>query len=656
MRPLACQRGVGALPGRHSHALRAGRPARLRVVRPSATLGERLDDLEESVDDLRRPWYLRHPLAGLRQLKRFRDKLIRENLFDTSPPSLPSTDDSVPPRPERTDARTADGSYTDLEDPKMGMAGVRFGRNVPFEMAYPDPKLLEPNPREVSRRLMTRREFKPATILNILAAAWIQFQTHGWFVHENDEEKELEIPLESDDDWEAARDGKMVLKATKADDTRVEGDGGPPTFLNSVTHWWDSNQIYGSDKATMDKLRTGKDGKLIIGSDGLIPLDESGLDMAGFNDNWWLGLSVLHTLFVKEHNYLCDELKKQHPEWDDEILYNKARLLIAALSAKVHTVEWTTAIMPHPTTTLGLTTNWWGLLGQAWKNKYGRVGDSDVLGGIPGSPQSHWGCPYALTEEFTTVYRMHPLMPDEFEFRRVGGGKPVAKKDLFEVSGKSARPVMKEVGIETALYSFGTQHPGAVTLHNYPKLLQKLVKDDGEVMDLAAVDIIRDRERGIPRYNDFREQMGMDRVKTFEEINPDYAKELSEVYGDVDSVDAMTGLFAEKLPENFGFSETAFRLFIVMASRRMKCDRFFTDDYTPEVYTQWGLDYVDGTTFVDVIRRHYPKLRKTLEGVENAFAPWDSPCNRDGLQEVARDIVEMKRMAWNNMVGKPNKV
>lgn len=89
---------------------------------------------------------------------------------------------------------------------------------------------------------------------------------------------------------------------------------------------------------------------------------------------------------------------------------------------------------------------------------------------------------------------------------------------------------------------------------------------------------------------------------------------------------------------------------------QFRLSRFFTDDYIPEVYTQWGLDYVDGTTFVDVIRRHYPKLRKALEGVENAFAPWDSPANRDGLQEVARSIVEMKRMAWNNMVGKPNKV
>ena len=54
----------------------------------------------------------------------------------------------------------------------------------------------------------------------------------------------------------------------------------------------------------------------------------------------------------------------------------------------------------------------------------------------------------------------------------------------------------------------------------------------------------------------------------------------------------MTGLFAEPLPEGFGFSETAFRIFVLMASRRLKSDRFFTDDYRPEIYTEFGLDYI----------------------------------------------------------------
>ena len=50
-------------------------------------------------------------------------------------------------------------------------------------------------------------------------------------------------------------------------------------------------------------------------------------------------------------------------------------------------------------------------------------------------------------------------------------------------------------------YSLGTHNPGAVRLHNYPKFMQNLLQDNGDRFDLGAVDILRDRERGVPRYN-----------------------------------------------------------------------------------------------------------------------------------------------------------
>ena len=109
------------------------------------------------------------------------------------------------------------------------------------------------------------------------------------------------------------------------------------------------------------------------------------------------------------------------------------------------------------------------------------------------------------------------------------------------------------------------------------------------------MDILRDRERGVPRYNQFRRLLHKDPVKSFDELtdNPAWRKQLREVYGnDLEKVDLMTGLYAEPLPPGFGFSETAFRIFILMASRRLKSDRFFTDDFRPEVYTEFGIDYV----------------------------------------------------------------
>jgi hypothetical protein len=95
----------------------------------------------------------------------------------------------------------------------------------------------------------------------------------------------------------------------------------------------------------------------------------------------------------------------------------------------------------------------------------------------------------------------------------------------------------------------------------------------------------------VPRYNQFRRLFGKEPVKSWEEFtdNPVWREEVKAVYGgDLEQVDLMVGLYAEPLPEGFGFSETAFRIFILMASRRLKSDRFFTDDYRPEIYRSKG--------------------------------------------------------------------
>ena len=99
----------------------------------------------------------------------------------------------------------------------MGMIGARFGRNVPVEGTYPEsePELLEPNPRLVSRELLTRDEFKPATIVNVLAGAWLQFEVHDWFSHgKNVPEKPFELDLADDDPWP---DRPMRIERTRSD-------------------------------------------------------------------------------------------------------------------------------------------------------------------------------------------------------------------------------------------------------------------------------------------------------------------------------------------------------------------------------------------------------------------------------------------------------
>jgi hypothetical protein len=174
-------------------------------------------------------------------------------------------------------------------------------------------------------------------------------------------------------------------------------------------------------------------------------------------------------------------------------------------------------------------------------------------------------------------------------------------------------------------YSFGIAHPGAVTLHNFPRGLQFLEREDGIVQDLAAVDILRSRELGVPRYNRFRRLLHLTPIASFDELtdDPRWREELRRVYDDdVELLDLTVGMFAERVPKGFGFSDTAFRIFVLMASRRLNSDRFFTTDFTADVYTQVGLDWIADNDMSTVLRRHYPELAPALRGVKNAFAPW----------------------------------
>jgi hypothetical protein len=568
-----------------------------------------------------RPWYKLPRLLAMPRLIQIRDQLRAENLYDTEEPPMPvnngPVDDAL------REGRTVSGMYNDLRCPIMGATGRRFGRNFPLRETFPDKaNLLNPSPRTVSRELMTRTAFQPATILNLLAASWIQFMVHDWFVHEKgDPEDAVEFPLAPDDPWPAK---PMKVLPTLAD-PGPPGSTRPPAYANDNSHWWDGSQIYGCDDETCAKIRLGQQGKIRVTPEGRLPIDPvTGLEITGFTENGWIGLSMLHGLFALEHNAICDALRAAFPAKDDAWLFTKARLINGALMAKIHTLEWTCAIVPHPVVQIAMNTNWNGITGDL-QDVFKFLNDNEILGGIVGSHQEHHSAPYSLTEEFVSVYRMHALMPDEFTFRSAVDDKVLETRELPEVSGAAGRAALDRFSFADLFYSFGRMYPGAVRLHNFPRHLQNLVRDDGSRMDLAAIDVYRDRERGVPRYNRFRRLIHKDPVKSFEELtdNPVWREEIRRVYGnDIEQVDLMTGLYAEPLPDGFGFSETAFRIFILMASRRLKSDRFFTDDWRPEIYTQPGIDWVMQNTMITVLKRHFPGVARALDGVENAFQPW----------------------------------
>ena len=218
----------------------------------------------------------------------------------------------------------------------------------------------------------------------------------------------------------------MRIERTRTDPFPDESSG-PATWVTTDSHWWDGSQIYGSEPAITSALREHAGGRLRLDPDGQLPRDlDAKVDLTGVAGNFWLGLALLHTLFTHEHNAIADRLAAEHPGWTDDELFAKARLITAALMAKIHTVEWTPAIIAHPTTKFGMRANWYGILGK----RLGKRSSNEVLGGIPGSATNHHGVPYSLTEEFVAVYRMHPLLPDEFTFRSIDDRRGAAGADV----------------------------------------------------------------------------------------------------------------------------------------------------------------------------------------------------------------------------------
>jgi hypothetical protein len=187
-----------------------------------------------------------------------------------------------------------------------------------------------------------------------------------------------------------------------------------------------------------------------------------------------------------------------------------------------------------------------------------------------------------------------------------------------------------------------------LTLGNHPQFLQNLpmprIPSMTKQLDVPALDILRDRERGVPRFNEFRRQYGLKSLTTFDDfvdkrLDPKsadsveiqrqkrYVAKLRNVYGthrcddskvitesqdfdgkpitdclgqpngtvvdNVEDVDVVVGWLAESTrPHGYAISETQFTVFIINASRRLFSDRFFTSSFRPEFYTQLGVDWV----------------------------------------------------------------
>src|SRR4051812_44201678 len=234
--PDSCEtRRVAMTDPGPTHPSSADRPFHLNF------LWQAYDALATGVDH-KLGWDHLPKLMGLFDLVGIRNVLREHNLHDTSRQPAVGAVEAPEWDPAFEKQRTVDGSWNDLANPTMGMAGTRFGRNVPIEHTWPDTdRLLEPNPRTVSRRLMTREELIPASAGNALIAAWLQFMIHDWFRHgTSPTDDPWVLELDPDDDWP---EPPLQVFRTPPDPTSPPDSDLPPTYVNTNTHWWDGSQI-----------------------------------------------------------------------------------------------------------------------------------------------------------------------------------------------------------------------------------------------------------------------------------------------------------------------------------------------------------------------------------------------------------------------------
>ncbi len=257
-------------------------------------------------------------------------------------------------------------------------------------------------------------------------------------------------------------------------------------------------------------------------------------------------------------------------------LFEVARLVIAAEIAKIHTIEWTTQLLYDEPLYRGMNANWSGLfnpdsgvataLRQIVARNFGTSDNvkkatqwycvfaagpgifglgSKVYAGDPifaafdrnkkdiwdlKNPDhvnggiNHFGSPFNFPEEFVTVYRLHALVPDLIEYRELekDPNRIQNKIPVVETFRGKATDAMRPRGMANWALSMGRQRLGLLALQNHPRFLQNLkmtrLQSPTQQIDVAALDLIRDRERGVPRFNEFRRQYGLRQLTSFDDF------------------------------------------------------------------------------------------------------------------------------------------
>ena len=227
--------------------------------------------------------------------------------------------------------------------------------------------------------------------------------------------------------------------------------------------------------------------------------------------------------------------------------------------------------------------NWYGILPRWVRQKFGHVG-TEMIGGIVGSEQEHHAAPYAITEEFVSVYRLHPLLPDDYEIRDHRTGELVAEIDFEPIQGHGTRADDRRARLVEPPLLVRRRPPGrdhapqppAGALE--PRAPQRRPRRPRHDRHRSATASAASRATTTSARSCARAGSRSSRTSPTTPSWP--RRSATSTTATSTASTSRSGCSPSRCRPGFGFSDTAFRIFILMASRRLKSDRFFTNDYS----------------------------------------------------------------------------
>ncbi|WP_051957479.1 peroxidase family protein [Altibacter lentus] len=501
--------------------------------------------------------------------------------------------------------RSFDGTGNNAANPDWGVAKKNF-RNYTTN-GYTD-LISEPggldreNPRVVSNALGSQSEFMANELdLSDFVWGWGQFIDHDVNLNDDNFSEAHDIPVpECDALFDPFCTGTVTIRMFRSlsDPATGTNAGNPRKHVNEITSFIDGSGVYGSDENRANWLRTHIDGKLKTSAGNLLPWNTvdgeygSEIDptapfmvLDGFplpekffvggdvRINEQPGLMAFHTLWVLEHNRLCDELKVQHPSWTDEQLFQRARKIVGALIEVVTYEEF----LPIMGVTLAPYTGYDPTVDPTIMNVFSaagyRFGHTMVNGRIVRYDEAGNDWSFGAVDLRNAFF--NPLiLKDE------GGIAPFFRGLAAQKHQKVDPMIMDDI----RNFLFGP--PGAGGL------------------DLLSINIARARERGLPDYNTIRQDILLTPHADFNSLtsDPNLSSVLQTVYGDISKVDPWIGFMSEDHLPNSIIGEGMSTLLKMQFEFLRDGDRFYYEN--DPAFSSDEITALKNTTLSEIILRN----------------------------------------------------